>query len=153
ERRLGDFGNRRILRRRSAGRARLYYRGKLLHRPHLRRIERRPGAEIVDDRLQGLNLRREFAGGGAIAAVLHLERGIGAAHLIELGLRAPSRPQTHQYRESDDRNDRNDCRTKTDREAPDDATRAISNDNCISTRLHSSCVKELSTVSACAIRG
>ena len=58
--------------RRAAGGPRLHDRRQLLHRPRLRRIERRAGAEIVDDAFERLNLRVSSPVVVAVVAVLDL---------------------------------------------------------------------------------
>ena len=54
------------------------------------RIERRTLAEILDDVLERLNLRRQFAGRRAVVAVLGFQRGRRRAEPIDFRVRAPS---------------------------------------------------------------
>ncbi len=100
----------------AAGCPRFHDRRQLGHRARLGRIERRTGAQIVDDALERLNLRRQFAGGGAIAAVLDLQHRVGVAELVEFLPRTPFRAESHQNRQRQHSGDREDRRTHVDRQ-------------------------------------
>ena len=54
-------------------------------------------AELRDGRLQGLQLRGEFARGRAVAAVLDLQHLPRRLQLRDLGVRAPAQPEPDEH--------------------------------------------------------
>src|SRR5207253_9150644 len=114
----------------------------------LGRLERRAGAEVVDHAFERLNLRRQRAGRGTIAAVLFLQARVRGTHAVELHSSAPARAEADEHGQYQDAHHRDDSGTQTNRDAADYATRAISDDNRVASAWHHLQVKPSGTAMA-----
>ena len=62
-----------------------------------------PLTELRDGRLQRLQLRGEFAGGSAVAAVLDLQHVSRGLQLRDFRVRAPAQPEPDEHRQREQR--------------------------------------------------
>ena len=127
----GAAGSRRI----AAHRARLHDRGQLVHGAARVGIDRRPHAELVDGRLQRRDLRRELARGLAIAGVLDLKRRRSTARSSAIAARALQRaPSPIRTGRANRHAIAADGGPQRNREAADDARRAVGDDDGVTLR-------------------
>ncbi len=99
-------------------------------------IERGALAEVLDDVLEGLNLRGQLAGRRPIVAVLGFKRVLGGAEPIDLRKCAPPRAQADQHGHREHADDEAGGETHTDRHPADDAGGAIGDENRVTSCEH-----------------
>jgi len=86
-----------------------------------RRIERRARPKIVDDALERLDLRGQFAGGGAVTPVLDLQQRVRVPQPIDLGRCTPAGPEADKDGHHHHAANRRDRGAQIDRHASKDA--------------------------------
>src|SRR5262249_44224200 len=92
--------------------------------------------EVVDHALERLDLRRQFTGGGAVAAVLDLERRVRRAELLDFAACAPLRTQADKNGQDEDECDDAEEWTQTDCCAAYRATRTVGDHYRVTASLH-----------------
>ena len=97
-------------------------------------IEHRALSEVGEGRLERLQLCREFAGRGAITAVLDLEHLRIRLQLRDLGVRAPSQAQAHQHGQREQRECRNHRRLRADGETAVNARAPVGKNDRVAPR-------------------
>ena len=126
----------------AAHRPRLHERRQRFHGPREAGIECRPGAEIGDRGLQGLNLSGEFRSRRSVAGVFELECTLAGVKIGDVALGLPGRADADEHGQRHDRAGEHDRRPGGNRHTPDDAGRAVCDENGVApgwfqNRIHS----------------